>query len=110
MRASPIILAAAAILLPAAASAGNYSASIAAAPVGHLVVRDVLWSCAAGTCSGASDYSRPLIVCQSLARKAGKIDSFRVDGRPFAAAELERCNANARPAAAGAAAPVASGN
>ena len=96
-----------AIALPAAASASNYSASLASAPTGNLVARDVLWSCAGGTCSGATDYSRPLVVCQSLARKAGPIAAFRVDGQALAAAELDRCNAAAKPAVA---ARTAAGN
>ena len=95
----PALTAIAACAVPAAASAATYSASIAQAPEGKLIARDVLWTCAAGACSGATDYSRPLIICQSLARKAGRVDSFRVNGRALAAAELERCNAAASGAA-----------
>ena len=95
----------AALSIPAMASASAYSASPSAAPSGKLITRDILWSCAGGSCSGASDYSRPLIVCQSLAKKAGRLDSFRVDGRAIAPAEHERCNASAKPAAT-----TASGN
>ncbi len=39
------------------------------------------------------------MLCQSLAKRAGTVDSFLVDGRAFAAAELERCNASAKAAA-----------
>lgn len=84
--------------LPAAAAASNYAASIAAAPKGNLIARDVLWTCGAGACHGSTDYSRPLIICQSLAKKAGRIEAFQVDGRALPPAELERCNAAARPA------------
>ncbi|MEO6433250.1 MAG: hypothetical protein ABIO29_04645 [Sphingomicrobium sp.] len=104
-----VTLAFTASIIPAAASASNYSANLIAAPTGNLVARDVLWSCGAGACSGATDYSRPLVVCQSLAKKVGRVDSFRVNGQPLAAAELERCNASAK-AKGDAAAPVASGN
>jgi hypothetical protein len=36
------------------------------------------------------------VLCQSLARRAGHIDRFLVDGRAFSQAELDRCNASAR--------------
>jgi hypothetical protein len=36
------------------------------------------------------------VLCQSLAKRAGHIDSFIVDGRGFTAAELDRCNASAK--------------
>jgi hypothetical protein len=91
--------------LPAAAAASNYSATLAATPKGNVIARDILWSCTAGACTGASDYSRPLIVCQSLAKKAGRVEAFRVNGQALAAADLERCNASAKPAPA-----TASGN
>jgi hypothetical protein len=38
----------------------------------------------------------PAVLCQSLAKRAGKVDSFLVDGRAFGADELARCNAAAK--------------
>ena len=32
------------------------------------------------------------MLCQNLAKKAGRIESFVVNGRAFAAAELDKCN------------------
>ncbi|NUR10227.1 MAG: hypothetical protein HOQ20_00040 [Bradyrhizobium sp.] len=37
-----------------------------------------------------------MVLCQSLAKRAGKIDSFLVDGRAFTAAELDKCNTAAK--------------
>jgi len=35
-------------------------------------------------------------LCQSLAKHAGRIDRFAVDGREFSAAELDKCNTAAK--------------
>jgi len=45
-----------------------------------------------------TDESRPAVLCQSLARRAGKIDSFLANGRAFTPAELDTCNASAKAA------------
>jgi len=42
------------------------------------------------------------VLCQSLAKRAGRIESFVADGRAFTAAELDRCNASAKGAKASA--------
>jgi hypothetical protein len=55
------------------------------------------WSCASGTCQGATDESRPAVLCQALAKQAGRVESFLVDGRAFSDAELAKCNASAKP-------------
>ena len=39
------------------------------------------------------------MLCQSLAKRAGHVDSFVVDGRTLAAPDLDRCNASAKAAA-----------
>ncbi|MEQ7873685.1 hypothetical protein ABDK56_06720 [Sphingomonas sp. ASV193] len=88
---------AAAVLLPAAASAASFAAHPAAAvPSARLVGDDIAWACGAGGCTGATDYGRPILICQGLAKQAGTIDRFSVDGRAFSAAELARCNASAK--------------
>ena len=83
-------------LAAAPAAAANYSAK-PATPVGEskIVARDVVWACGPEACLGSTQTGRPLVVCQSLAKQAGKIENFSVDGRPIAPAELERCNASA---------------
>ena len=58
-------------------------------PASRFVARDITWNCGAAACQGATDESRPLVLCQSLAKRAGRIDSFLVDGRALAAAELD---------------------
>jgi hypothetical protein len=37
-----------------------------------------------------------VVLCQSLAKHAGRVESFLVDGRAFTPAELDRCNASAK--------------
>ena len=81
----------------APAVASNYSATLASPTTGRLIARDISWNCGAAACQGATAESRPLVLCQSLAKRAGHVDRFLVDGRAFTPAELERCNASAKP-------------
>jgi hypothetical protein len=95
------ILAFSAIALTAtSAAASSYSAKPAAPANGRFIARDITWTCGADACQGATEESRPLVLCQSLAKRAGRIDSFLVDGRAFSAAELAQCNASAKAAPA----------
>jgi hypothetical protein len=80
----------------APAAAATYSATLASPADGRLVGRDIVWSCAAAACQGATQESRPAVLCQSLAKRAGRVEAFLVDGRAFTASELERCNASAK--------------
>ena len=83
-----------ALVLAAPATAASYSATLATPAIGHVVARDLNWACAGATCQGATAESRPAVLCQALAKKAGKVDSFIVDGRAFSEAELAKCNAS----------------
>jgi len=88
---------AAVAMLAAPAAAATYSAKLAAPPqASRIAVSDLLWTCGEQDCVGSTKTSRPLVLCQGLAKKAGRIDAFTVDGRDIAAAERERCNASAR--------------
>lgn len=78
------------------AFAATYAAKPAVPTTERFVARDIVWNCAAAACQGATTDSRPAILCQSLAKHAGRIESFAVDGRAFASAELEKCNAVAK--------------
>ena len=78
------------------ALATNYSAKPIAQPGQKVVARDVIWACGPAACQGSTDESRPAIVCQSLAKKVGRLESFVANGRAFASAELDRCNAAAK--------------
>jgi hypothetical protein len=84
-------------LAAAPAAAANYAATLAVPTTGRFIARDISWNCGAAVCQGATNESRPAVLCQSLAKRAGRVESFVVDGRAFSAAELDRCNASAKP-------------
>jgi hypothetical protein len=86
-------------LAAAPAVAANYSATLTVPTSGRFIARDITWICGAAACQGATPESRPVVLCQSLAKRAGRIESFLVDGRALGAGELERCNASAKAAA-----------
>jgi hypothetical protein len=94
IRSAAFLLALGIASVPAAAA--TYSATLASPASGRLIARDIVWSCGAAACQGATDESRPAVLCQSLAKRAGRVESFLVDGRAFTPSELERCNASAR--------------
>ena len=83
-------------LAAAPALAANYSAKPATPADARVVARDVVWSCSPAACQGSTEEGRPAIVCQSLAKKIGRLESFAANGRAFAAADLDRCNAAAK--------------
>ena len=83
-------------LTATSAAASNYSGKPVAPVSGQFIARDIVWSCGPAACQGATDESRPLVLCQSLAKRAGRLDSFVVDGQALSVAELERCNASAK--------------
>jgi hypothetical protein len=82
----------------APAAAASYSAKLASPTTQRIIANDITWQCGAGACQGSTAESRPVVLCQSLAKKAGKVDTFLVDGRPFSDAELSKCNASAKAA------------
>jgi hypothetical protein len=88
----------AAALAASPAIAATYSAKLAVPTTERFIARDIVWACGAAACQGSTAESRPVVLCQSLAKRAGRVDSFLVDGRAFEAAELERCNASAKAA------------
>ena len=95
----PLFALAAFALAASPAAAATYSAKTAAhAPSDRIAARDILWTCASGACTGATVNSRPVVLCQGLAKEAGRIESFLVDGREISAADLQRCNASAHQA------------
>ena len=88
---------AAAALFAAPALAGSYSAKPVANPAANRIVgKNIAWSCAGGTCRGSTELSRPIVICQDLAKRAGRIDSFVADGAPLSAEQLAKCNASAK--------------
>jgi hypothetical protein len=90
-------------LLPlamAATSAGaaSYSAKPVVPVSSRFITADIVWNCGPAACQGSTQESRPLVLCEGLARRAGRIDSFIVDGRALGADDLGRCNSAAKPA------------
>ena len=93
----PALALSALALAAAPAAAATYSATLAAPTTQRIIARDITWNCGAAACQGATEDSRPAVLCQSLAKRGGRVDSFLVDGRAFTASELDRCNASAKP-------------
>ena len=91
------ILTFSALLIAAApAAASSYFAKLAAPASQRIIGPDIVWNCDNAACQGATDESRPAVICQSLARNAGKLDGFLANGRAFTPAELDKCNAVAK--------------
>jgi hypothetical protein len=89
----------AALAMAAPAAAATYSGKpVAPAAASKFVGRDIIWNYADGSFRGSTELSRPLVLCQSLAKHAGRLENFTVNGRALADAELAKCNA-AAPAA-----------
>ena len=92
-----LIVLTAALVLAAPASAATYAGKpMAAVTEARFVSRDVVWTYAKGAYQGSTDESRPLVLCQSLAKRAGRLESFTVNGRELAESDLAKCNAFAR--------------
>ena len=92
----PLIALAASALVAVPATAATYTAKTSTQAPAKIAARDILWTCGSGACTGSTQNSRPVVLCQGLAKQAGRIESFAVDGREMAAADLDRCNASAR--------------
>ena len=88
----------AATLVATPAAAANFSARLTAPATGQkIAARDVIWRCGPDACQSASEGSRPVVVCQGLAKRAGRLDNFIVNGRAFGSDELAKCNTSAKP-------------
>ena len=95
-------LAIAALGLAAPALAGTYTANPATQPAdAKIITRDIAWNFVGGVYTGRTEDSRPMVLCQGLAKRAGKLDSFAVNGRAFADADLAKCNSYAKDGGAG---------
>jgi len=86
----------AATLTVSPALAASYLAKLASPTSDRFIARDITWNCGPDACRGATEESRPVVLCQSLAKRAGRVDSFLVEGRAIAPAELDKCNASAK--------------
>ncbi len=83
-------------LAAAPALAANYSATLSKPTAGRFVARDIVWNCGPAACQGSTDESRPLVLCESLAKRAGEVESFLVNGNALVSSDLQRCNASAK--------------
>jgi hypothetical protein len=84
--------------VPVQAAAPHYSAELAQARTGTgpMVAHDIAWRCAGAGCIAGRSDSRPLTDCMALARQAGALKSFAVEGTALPPDQLEKCNAAAR--------------
>jgi hypothetical protein len=92
----PALALSAAAFIAAPATAGTYSAHPIVPTSERFITRDIVWNCGPAACKGATEESRPLVLCESLAKHAGRIDSFIANGRALSASDLDRCNASAK--------------
>ena len=91
-----VALSLAAIMIATPSVAGTYSATPSTSPESaRIVTKDIAWTFADGRFQGKTDLSRPMVLCQGLAKRAGRLDGFAADGRAFDPAQLAKCNAYA---------------
>lgn len=96
----PLLALSAIAFAAAPAAAATYAAKPVSPTAQRFIARDIVWACGPAACQGATDESRPAVLCESLAKRAGRLESFVVDGRAFDAAALDRCNSAAKDAPA----------
>jgi len=92
----PLFAGASLALAAAPLSAATYFAHPAIPTSERFITRDIVWNCGPAACQAATEESRPVVLCQSLAKRAGRIESFVVNGRALADGDLARCNAFAK--------------
>ncbi len=92
----PLMAIAAAALAASPSIAATYSAKPIVPANQRIIARDIVWNCGPAACLGATEESRPAVLCQSLAKRAGRLASFAVNGQAFGPADLDRCNTAAR--------------
>ena len=91
-----------ALALAAPATAATYTGKPATpASEAKFVGRDIIWNQVGASYRGSTSESRPLVLCQSLAKRAGRLESFTVNGSAFTDADLAKCNAAAPRASEG---------
>lgn len=84
------------LAVAAPAAAATYSGKpVSPAQEAKFVSRDIIWTQVGASYQGKTNESRPLVLCQSLAKRAGRLESFSVNGRAIADADLAKCNAAA---------------
>lgn len=56
------------------------------------IMDGVMWKCAGDRCSAPAQGSRPLVVCQRVAKQFGTVSGFVSPRGELSAEELTRCN------------------
>ena len=77
-----------------ASSRGSYVAALTApiATPRQEIVGGVLWKCAGERCAAPADGSRPLLVCQRVAKAFGQVARFTAPSGELSSEDLSRCN------------------
>jgi hypothetical protein len=76
---------------------GYYAATPVAAPVKtSMITRDTVWQFRDGAFTAAKAPEREMVLCQLVAQRVGKLQSFTVAGQAFDAATLDTCNTKAK--------------
>ncbi len=102
------LIVAVAAFVAAPTVAATYSAKPAVQPeASRIIARDISWACGPAACLGSTEESRPAVLCQGLAKRAGQLTSFIANGRAFGEAELAKCNLSAKAGTASASAQAA---
>ncbi len=96
-----LVLATAALLAAGAAGAQApiaYYVAVPAAPAtkARLMTHSTPWTLEGGSYVASRAPERDLVVCQLVAREAGRLQSFAVAGKPLDADALGTCNSKAR--------------
>jgi hypothetical protein len=56
------------------------------------IVSGVLWKCEGERCAAASDGSRPLLICQRVAKTFGQVARFSTPAGELSSDDISRCN------------------
>ena len=78
----------------AVAASEGYSARLAAplAAPKQTIINEALWKCAGDACTAPGGGSRPVLVCQQVAKKFGEVAAFTSPMGTMSAEELAKCN------------------
>lgn len=77
-----------------AGSAAGYSVKLVAplAAPKQAIINDALWKCSGDSCVSGGEGSRPVLVCQQVARKFGEVAAFTAGSTALATEDLAKCN------------------
>lgn len=91
---STLTLGAALTPTPAQANGAAFYTAELAAPAAERtsIISGVAWQCEGTSCAAAKSNSRPMVVCQRVARELGEVTGFSAKGKALDAEDLARCN------------------